>query len=131
MRMDPPPSLAWAMGTIREATAADEPPLEPPVVRSGFQGFRARPEERGFGSRKYPQFRRIGLSYDDQPGALQPEHQFAVVVGNDIFQESRTHGHPHPAEGCPNIFHKEAHALGKARLGVLPAPRCGPPRTSE
>ena len=37
MRIDPPPSLAWAMGTIPEATAAADPPLEPPVVRSVFQ----------------------------------------------------------------------------------------------
>ena len=31
-RMDPPPSLAEAMATIPEATAAADPPLEPPVL---------------------------------------------------------------------------------------------------
>jgi hypothetical protein len=35
------------MGTIREATAAAEPPLEPPVERSGFQGLRVGPYASG------------------------------------------------------------------------------------
>jgi hypothetical protein len=30
--MEPPPSFAEAIGTIRLATAAAEPPLEPPGV---------------------------------------------------------------------------------------------------
>src|SRR5947207_2079474 len=39
MRIDPPPSLACATGTIPDATAAAEPPLDPPVECSVFQGF--------------------------------------------------------------------------------------------
>ena len=38
MRIEPPPSLACAIGTIPAATAAAEPPLEPPVERSGSTG---------------------------------------------------------------------------------------------
>src|SRR5699024_11222477 len=41
IRMDPPPSLAWAAGTILAATAAAAPPLEPPALRSKSQGVRA------------------------------------------------------------------------------------------
>ena len=44
MRVEPPPSLAVAMGTIPRATAAAEPPLEPPGVRSRFQGLRVTPQ---------------------------------------------------------------------------------------
>src|SRR5438270_12166561 len=40
MRVEPPPSLAVQNGTSPAATAAAEPPLEPPGVRSGFQGLR-------------------------------------------------------------------------------------------
>ena len=40
MRVDPPPSLACAIGTMPDATAAPEPPLEPPGVRSGSHGLR-------------------------------------------------------------------------------------------
>ncbi len=32
MRMEPPPSLPWAMGRMPAATAAAAPPLEPPGV---------------------------------------------------------------------------------------------------
>ena len=31
IRIEPPPSLACAAGTMRVATAADDPPLDPPV----------------------------------------------------------------------------------------------------
>src|SRR5213596_2413222 len=43
MRMDPPPSLAWAMGTMPEATAAADPPLEPPAERDVSHGLRVGP----------------------------------------------------------------------------------------
>jgi hypothetical protein len=43
MRMEPPPSEAWAMGTIPAATAAAAPPLEPPGVRLVSHGLRVGP----------------------------------------------------------------------------------------
>ena len=43
IRSEPPPSPPWAMGTMRAATAAPEPPLEPPVVLVGSHGLRAGP----------------------------------------------------------------------------------------
>ena len=42
-RIDPPPSLACAIGTMRAATAAAEPPDEPPVECAGFHGLRHGP----------------------------------------------------------------------------------------
>src|SRR5258708_22875681 len=44
IRIDPPPSLAWAAGTTPPATAADAPPEDPPGVRSRFHGVRAGPK---------------------------------------------------------------------------------------
>ena len=44
MRIEPPPSLALARGTIPPATAAAAPPEEPPAVWSVFQGFRVCPK---------------------------------------------------------------------------------------
>src|ERR687886_2518086 len=41
MRIEPPPSLAWAIGTMPLATAAAEPPEDPPVECSRFHGLRA------------------------------------------------------------------------------------------
>src|SRR5437867_10743729 len=43
MRVEPPPSLAVANGTTPAATAAADPPLDPPGVRSGFHGLRVVP----------------------------------------------------------------------------------------
>jgi len=43
IRIDPPPSLACAAATMPAATAAAEPPLEPPVERLVSQGLREGP----------------------------------------------------------------------------------------
>ena len=43
MRIDPPPSLPVQIGIMPTATAAAEPPDEPPGVRSGFHGLRVTP----------------------------------------------------------------------------------------
>ncbi len=43
MRIEPPPSLACAIGTMPAATAAAEPPLEPPALRPRSQGLRVGP----------------------------------------------------------------------------------------
>ena len=47
IRIEPPPSLACAIETIPEATAAPEPPLEPPVVRAVSHGLRLGPYASG------------------------------------------------------------------------------------
>ena len=47
MRIDPPPSLACATGTMPAATAAALPPLEPPEERVVSHGLRVGPWARG------------------------------------------------------------------------------------
>ncbi len=47
IRIEPPPSFAWAIGTMPDATAPALPPEEPPVVRDGSQGLRAGPKRSG------------------------------------------------------------------------------------
>src|ERR1700680_4726686 len=47
IRIEPPPSLACAMGTMRAATAAPAPPEEPPEECARFHGFRVGPNNRG------------------------------------------------------------------------------------
>ena len=42
-RIEPPVSVPVAAGARRAATAAAEPPLEPPGTRAGSQGLRAGP----------------------------------------------------------------------------------------
>ena len=47
IRMEPPPSLAVAIGTIPAATAAADPPLLPPGECAKFQGLRLGPNNSG------------------------------------------------------------------------------------
>src|ERR1700677_316453 len=47
MRIDPPPSLACAAGTMPAATADAAPPDEPPQVSSGFHGLSVVPQSTG------------------------------------------------------------------------------------
>src|SRR5207237_5945273 len=47
MRIDPPASLAWANGTMPAATAAAEPPDEPPVEYARFHGLAVGPNAKG------------------------------------------------------------------------------------
>src|SRR5688500_12591945 len=47
MRIEPPPSLACATGTRPAATAAAEPPLDPPVEWPAFHGLRVGPHATG------------------------------------------------------------------------------------
>src|SRR6202023_3810303 len=46
-RIEPPPSVACAIGSMPAATAAAAPPLEPPALCAGFQGLRVGPNHRG------------------------------------------------------------------------------------
>ena len=41
--MEPPPSLAWAMGTTPAATNAADPPDDPPTLRDRSHGLRVAP----------------------------------------------------------------------------------------
>ena len=45
MRMEPPVSVPSATGRIPAATAAADPPLEPPATRSALCGFRTGPDD--------------------------------------------------------------------------------------
>src|SRR5918912_1059586 len=47
IRIEPPPSPPWPSGTMRDATAAAVPPLDPPGDRSRFHGLRVGPYASG------------------------------------------------------------------------------------
>jgi len=54
MRIEPPPSAAWASGSMPAATAAAAPPLEPPGVRAVSHGLRTGPKRRGSETGRIP-----------------------------------------------------------------------------
>ena len=71
MRIDPPPSPACATGTIPLATAAAEPPLDPPELRVVSHGLRVGAVRLRFGGRHQAELGRVRLPDDDEPGALE------------------------------------------------------------
>ena len=68
-RIEPPPSLPWARGTIRAATAAAEPPLDPPEVRAGSQGVQVGPNSSGSVTGKRPSSGTLVLPAITRPAA--------------------------------------------------------------
>ena len=60
------------MGTIRDATAAADPPLDPLVERCGSHGLRVGPYTRGSQAGTMPNSGRVGAPDDHEPGAAQP-----------------------------------------------------------
>src|SRR5688572_24942720 len=69
MRIDPPPSPPVATGTTPAATAADDPPLEPPGVRARFHGFRVVPNRWFFVNAVEPNSGRFVLPIGMAPAA--------------------------------------------------------------
>src|SRR5882672_1262348 len=71
MRIEPPPSPPVASGTRPAATAAEEPPLEPPGVRSRFHGLRVIPKSRFFVKAVEPNSGRFVLPIGMAPAFLK------------------------------------------------------------
>ena len=71
MRVEPPPSLAWAMGTMPAATAVAEPPDEPPLVRAGSHGLRVGPKRLVFVHGRMPHSGRVVEPTMTKPASLK------------------------------------------------------------
>ena len=67
-----------------DATAAAEPPLEPPVLCSVFQGLRVGPKQCGSVVGRMPNSGVLVLPRMTRPASLVPRHQLAVVVGDIV-----------------------------------------------
>ena len=81
MRIEPPPSLAWATGTMPDATAAAEPPEEPPVECSVLQGLRVGPNARGSVVIEVPSSGVFVRPRTTKPARLNRCDEIAVLVG--------------------------------------------------
>ena len=73
MRIEPPPSLPVQIGIMPVATAAAEPPDEPPGVRSGFHGLRVVP------------CRNVRVQFVTGK-VLQPRYWLVSESGNELVQ---------------------------------------------
>ena len=80
MRIDPPPSLAWAIGTTPAATRAAEPPLDPPTERAVSHGFRVAPKRDDSVLAVSPNSGRVVLAMGSRPRARYWAIQGLVFV---------------------------------------------------
>jgi hypothetical protein len=97
IRIEPPPSVPSARGTMPAASAAALPPLEPPGVLEGSQGLRVTPVSRLSVTPFQPSSGVVVL-----PGRMAPERRRAATTGassshapsGSIAVEPRTVGQP-------------------------------------
>ena len=87
MRIEPPPSLPCATGTMPAATAAAEPPEEPPGVRSRSQGLRVAPNRRASLVGQDAVLGQRGGAHDDEAGVLQAARDVVVVAGHELAHQ--------------------------------------------
>ena len=110
------------------ATAAAEPPLEPPAVRPVSHGLRVRAEQVGLGAGAEAELRRVGLAEDHQARPAEAPRVLGVVVRHVVRKDSGAGGVGRARAMGSQILKQEGHARERALRGGA-APR-GPRRTS-
>ena len=80
MRIEPPPSEASAPPTRPAATAAAEPPLEPPGVRLRSHGLRVAPNVGVSVNGDDLELGHVGLADDHRAGGAQPADDLGVLA---------------------------------------------------
>ena len=115
MRSEPPPSLPWASGTMPAATAAAEPPEEPPGVRVGSHGLRVGPVWRGSVVGRIPNSGRLVTPTTTKPGLLEAAHEVGAVARPVAGEEARAEVHAaSPAAGTLALIAIGTPANGRA-----------------
>ena len=112
MRIEPPPSVPTASGPMPAATCAAAPPLEPPGVRSGFQGLRVMPVS--------------ALSVTP----FQPNSGVQVLPSNTApFSRKRAVAGPSSSQGPARSTVFEPRSVGQPRVRIRSLIEAGTPST--
>ena len=91
MRVEPPPSLPCAIGTMPAATAAAEPPDEPPGVRSRSYGLRVIPKRRGRVTGRIPHSGSVVVPTMTNPASLRRRTTLSSCSGTKSPMNSAAH----------------------------------------
>ena len=119
--MDPPPSDPSASGTMRAATAAPAPPLEPPGVTSGFQGLIVGPYSRGSVPMHQPSSGVLVRPSKTKPACLMRDH-LRIDVADEVLKVAKACGQARALPHRADILEQEWNAGEGARrrhLGCL------------
>ena len=87
MRIEPPPSLPCASGTMPAATAAAAPPEEPPGVRSVSHGLRVGPKRRGSVTGRIPNSGMLVLPTITKPASRRRRTTKASWAGDEVAEQ--------------------------------------------
>ncbi len=116
MRIEPPPSPTCASGTIPLATAAAEPPLDPPELCAVCHGLRVGPYASGSAVGMSPNFRCVRLADDHAARALELVEQ-VTRAGRHVVElpEQRVAGVVRRArEGAVEVLDEDRDAVQRA-----------------
>ena len=113
-RIEPPVSVPGASATIPAATAAPEPPLEPPGTRVGSCGLRQVPNQ-GL-SQVVPQASScvFSLAMQTAPARRERRHHVGVAAGHVVAVDGAAVGGA-DAAGVDQILPADRHARQRAR----------------
>ncbi len=124
MRIEPPPSLAAATGTIPAATAAAAPPLDPPDVRSRLQGLLTRPNISESDTPLRPNSGRLVLPKMTNPDFEVAAHGIGVRLGDDRAHRTAAPGGRQAGVVVAEILEEQRHAGERSRERLRePLPR--------
>ena len=113
MRIDPPPSLPWASGTIPAATAAALPPLDPPVECPVFHGLRRRRRRRAARSSRGSRTRACSSCRRTRSRRCRKrvgEHRVLVLDPAGVAQERRPLVHRVAGRVAREVLQQHRHA---------------------
>ena len=117
MRMEPSVSLPSAMSASPAATAAAEPPLEPPTVRVEVPRVGGAPEVRVLRGDAPRELVRVRLADHERAGGAQRGDDGRVVLGIAAEERgARARGQPGDVD---DVFHRERPAVQRAARGGL------------
>src|SRR6218665_1266758 len=124
MRMEPPPSLPCAIGTMPAATAAAAPPLEPPAGPSGgapaTRGFgRGAAIARGLGGRCHAQFGHGGPGKGNEAARLETRNQGRILRISRVLEKPRADAGGQAPGRQARILEQERDAAERASRGPV------------
>ena len=96
LRTEPPPSLPSENGPRPVATAAPDPALDPPEVRSGSHGLRVGSAERGLAGAAVAELGHLRLADHDRARPADPLDHDVVLVRDEVGVGVRAERRAHP-----------------------------------
>ena len=119
-RIDPPVSEPSASGTRPAATAAADPPLEPPGIRSRSHGLRVTPYAEFSVDEPIANSSQLVLPTMTAPAALEALDDCRVVGREVALQDPRRRRRRHP-RGADVVLEGHRHADERQVLELVPA----------